>query len=260
MPLLASWKKIDDYTVSMTTTVVASFFQWMVPYCCSPRRTRSRRAARTGARSAAMGPAGTGPFKITGVVPRQSVTLARNDDYWDPAKKAKVDKVILMPIPEANTRLAALRSGQVDWVEVPPPDGIPSLKQAGFVISTGSYPHVWPWLFNMARQGQPAEGRARAAGAELLHRPRRHRGAAERHRRAFGRLAEAQRSGLRQSGEQVHVRSGQGKEAAGRGRLFRQEAAVVQGHDLDLRFGPDAAAADERGAAGEPQDRPATST
>jgi len=25
---------------------------------------------------------------------------------------------------------------------VPPPDGIPSLKQAGFVISTGSYPHV----------------------------------------------------------------------------------------------------------------------
>ena len=34
--------------------------------------------------------AGTGPFKITKVVPRQSVTLARNDGYWDPAKKAKV--------------------------------------------------------------------------------------------------------------------------------------------------------------------------
>src|SRR6185436_13971442 len=32
LPLLASWKKIDDHTVSMTTTVVASFFQWMVPY------------------------------------------------------------------------------------------------------------------------------------------------------------------------------------------------------------------------------------
>ena len=60
-----------------------------------------------------------------------------------------------MPIPEANTRLAALRSGQVDWVEVPPPDGIPSLKQAGFVISTGSYPHVWPWLLNMAAKDSP---------------------------------------------------------------------------------------------------------
>src|SRR5213075_843406 len=76
---------------------------------------------------------------------------------WDAGKKAKVDKVILMPIPEANTRLAALRSGQVDWVEVPPPDGIPSLKQAGFVISLGSYPHVWPWLLNMAAKDSPVK-------------------------------------------------------------------------------------------------------
>ena len=68
---------------------------------------------------------------------------------------AKVDQVLLLPIPEANTRLAALRSGRVDWIEVPPPDGIPSLKQAGFVLSTGSYPHVWPWLFNMAAKDSP---------------------------------------------------------------------------------------------------------
>ena len=59
-------------------------------------------------------------------------------------------------MPEANTRLAALRSGQVDWIEVPPPDAIPSLKQAGFDISTGSYPHVWPWVFNMAAKDSSA--------------------------------------------------------------------------------------------------------
>ena len=41
-------------------------------------------------------------------------------------------------------------AGRVDWIEVPPPDGIPSLKQAGYVISTNSYPHVWPWFYNMA--------------------------------------------------------------------------------------------------------------
>jgi len=51
--------------------------------------------------------------------------------------------------------MAALRSGQVDWVEVPPPEGVPSLKQAGFLISTGSYPHVWPWLLNMAAKDSP---------------------------------------------------------------------------------------------------------
>ena len=33
-------------------------------------------------------------------------------------------------MPEPTTRLAALRSGQVDWIEVPPPDSIPQLKGA----------------------------------------------------------------------------------------------------------------------------------
>src|SRR5271156_6626335 len=32
MPLLASYKKIDDSTVAINTTIVASFFQWMMPY------------------------------------------------------------------------------------------------------------------------------------------------------------------------------------------------------------------------------------
>ena len=201
VPILASYKKIDDYTVALTTTMVASFFPWMVPYMLTTSPASFEKAGRTGPRWRCCRPAGTGPFKITSVVPRQSVTLARNDGYWDPGQKAKVDQVLLLPIPEANTRLAALRSGRVDWIEVPPPDGIPSLKQAGFVISTGSYPHVWPWFYNMAAKNSPVAGRARAPGAELLHRPQRHRRAAERHRRAVGRLAEAQRSGLRQARE-----------------------------------------------------------
>ena len=59
-------------------------------------------------------------------------------------------KLIVIPMPEATTRLAALRSGQVDWIEVPPPDAIPSLKAAGFQISLWPYPHIWPYIFNVA--------------------------------------------------------------------------------------------------------------
>jgi ABC-type transport system substrate-binding protein len=51
-------------------------------------------------------------------------------------------------MPEATTRLAALRSGQVDWIEVPPPDAIPSLKAAGFTISLWPYPHTYPYALN----------------------------------------------------------------------------------------------------------------
>jgi ABC-type transport system substrate-binding protein len=43
----------------------------------------------------------------------------------------------------------------VDWIEVPAPDGIPSLKQAGFTITTGSYPHVWPWFYNIGAANSP---------------------------------------------------------------------------------------------------------
>ena len=83
------------------------------------------------------------------------MTLSRNDDYWDKARVPKLDKMVLFPMPEATTRLAALRSGQVDWIEVPPPDAVPSLKSAGFEIVTGSYPHMWPWVFNLAKDDSP---------------------------------------------------------------------------------------------------------
>ena len=164
VPILASWKKIDDSTVALTTTQVASYFPWMVPYILTSSPTQWEKAGKDWGKVGAAGAAGTGPFKITKVVPRQSVTLARNDEYWDAARKAKVDSIVLLPIPEANTRLAALRSGRVDWIEVPPPDGIPSLKQAGYVLSTNSYPHVWPWFYNMAAKNSPlADVRVRQA-------------------------------------------------------------------------------------------------
>ena len=109
VPILASYKKIDNDTVALTTTIVASYFPWMVPYILTASPASFEKAGRDWAKVAMLPAAGTGPFRITSVVPRQSVTLARNDAYWDPAKKAKVDQVLLLPIPEANTRLAALR-------------------------------------------------------------------------------------------------------------------------------------------------------
>jgi peptide/nickel transport system substrate-binding protein len=59
--------------------------------------------------------------------------MSRNEGYWDENHIPKLAKLVLIPMPEATTRLATLRSGQVDWIEVPPPDAIPSLKAAGAV-------------------------------------------------------------------------------------------------------------------------------
>jgi len=81
-----------------------------------------------------MHPAGTGPFKLTRLVPRERAELEPFPEYWDTKRIPKVAKLILFPMPEATTRLAALRTGQVDWIEVPPADGLASLRQAGFQI------------------------------------------------------------------------------------------------------------------------------
>jgi peptide/nickel transport system substrate-binding protein len=72
-------------------------------------------------------------------------------EYWDKKRVPRADKVILLPMPEVTTRLAALRTGQVDWIEVPPPDAIPSLPQAGFQIILRSYPHNWSYSLHLSK-------------------------------------------------------------------------------------------------------------
>ncbi len=155
IPILASYRKIDDFTVSITTTRVASYFPYMAVYILMISPQSWEQGGRDWAKVAALPPAGTGPFRLSRFTPRVSAELTKNAEYWDQARVPKLDRVLLLPIPEANSRLAALRSGQVDWIEVPPPDAIPSLKGAGFQIVTNSYPHVWPWFYQMGGGTSP---------------------------------------------------------------------------------------------------------
>ena len=61
---------------------------------------------------------------------------------------------MLLPVPDPNTRVAALLSGQVDWIESPPPDTVPRLKSSGMQIVTNVYPHGWPYFLSFA-EGSP---------------------------------------------------------------------------------------------------------
>jgi peptide/nickel transport system substrate-binding protein len=129
--------------IAINTTVPFSHFPYLVPRILIVSPTAWEKAGRYWTEFAKV-PAGTGPFKITKVTPRVSVEMARNPDYWDKDRIPQLDRMIVMPMPEANTRVAALRAGQVDWIAVPPADAIDSLKSAGFQISLWPYPHTWP--------------------------------------------------------------------------------------------------------------------
>lgn len=147
------YKKIDDSTIEFTTTRPISYFPYVMTTIFFVSPTAFEKVGDWA--EFAKAPVGTGPFKVENFKPRISVDLVKNAGYWDPKRIPKLDKVVLFPMPEANTRLAALRSGQVDWIEVPPPDSIAGLKGAGFEVVTNSYPHVWPWVLNQAKADSP---------------------------------------------------------------------------------------------------------
>ena len=166
MPTLASARKIDDLTVELTTTEPDSFLPINLTnlFMASPAKWQKLYDAASGADAKARSQAaweafardasGTGPWKMASFTPRERLELVKNDNYWDKARIPHVDRMVLLPMPEANARTAALLSGQVDWVEAPAPDALPEIKQRGFKLYSNEEPHVWPWQFSRV-EGSP---------------------------------------------------------------------------------------------------------
>ena len=147
-PLIDRWERIDDFTIAIYTKEPASYFPYVITLLLISSPAQWEKTGKNWAEFA-KAPSGTGPFKITKVVLRERVEMLRNAAYWDEKRVPKVDRLVLYPMPEPTTRMAALRSGQVNWIELPPPDAIPNLKGVGYQIVSNIYPHVWPWMFSL---------------------------------------------------------------------------------------------------------------
>ena len=66
-------------------------------------------------------PVGTGPYKITKLMPGEEVVYERFGDYW--GEKAPFEKVVIKKISELSTRITALVNGEVDLItNIPPQD------------------------------------------------------------------------------------------------------------------------------------------
>lgn len=166
MPTLASARKIDDLTVELTTKEPDSFLPINLTnlFMASPAKWQKLYEAAEGADAKAKSQAawaafardasGTGPWKMSKFTPRERLELVKNEGYWDKARVPKIDRMVLLPMPEANARTAALLSGQVDWVEAPAPDAVKEIKARGFALQQNESPHVWPWQFSRV-EGSP---------------------------------------------------------------------------------------------------------
>jgi ABC-type transport system substrate-binding protein len=149
-PYLTSYagiEKVDEHTVAITTKTVDSLFPY--PLSLVPMISRCRaEALKLDWKAYATQPSGTGPYRFVSMVPRERMEMVPNKEYWDAKRVPKQDRLVLLPMPEAATRTAALLSGAVNFVEAPAPDAVPRLKQAGMTVLTNVYPHNWAYQLN----------------------------------------------------------------------------------------------------------------
>lgn len=70
---------------------------------------------------------GTGPYKFVSFQRGGHFVFTRNDDYWGP--KAAIKEVIFRKVTEDAARLAALESGQADFINNVPDHEVPRLRR-----------------------------------------------------------------------------------------------------------------------------------
>ncbi len=184
MPTLRSARVVDDMTVELTTSEPDSFLPINLTnlFMASPAHWDAKlkavpasvtdAAERAKQAWAAFGadPSGSGPFRVTRFVSRERLELAANATYWDEKRRPKIPRVVLLPLPEANARTAALLSGQVDWIEAPAPDAVQQITSRGFKMYQNAQPHVWPWQLSFLEGSPWLDKRVRHAANLCINR------------------------------------------------------------------------------------------
>jgi peptide/nickel transport system substrate-binding protein len=81
-------------------------------------------------------PSGTGPFMLKDFVPADHATIVRNPHYWQ-AGLPYLDSIKFSYLPQPSTQVAALQSGQVDFIiNLSPNDAAPLIGAANVKVVT----------------------------------------------------------------------------------------------------------------------------
>ena len=132
-------------------------------------------------------PVGTGPFKLETWEPGVSVVLARNDQYWGGAPKVR--QAIYVPIIEAQARLSAIKTGEIDLTMDVPPDSLADLrKDPDVVVAETNSSAVWYVALN-TRHPALKDKRVRQALNYAVQQGRDHPRHPEGHRHRLDRAA-----------------------------------------------------------------------
>src|SRR5918993_269953 len=125
---LESYRVIDEHTFEMVSKEPFATFLYDVPFAVTimPKHIWEGVAPEAWPNdpgSTGQDPArvvGTGPFKFQEWRQGESVTLVRNDAYYDKEAVPVIDELVMRILPDPATEVEALKAGEIDIVEVIP--------------------------------------------------------------------------------------------------------------------------------------------
>ena len=132
-------RKIDDFTVEFTTPqpnpamleTIANIYIMNRSWCEKNKVARPLDFSKKEETFATRNAMGTGPYHLISWEQGVKLTHRKNRDWWGIKAgryEGNVETIEYRPVQNASTRMAALRSGQFDFVLDPPLQDIPSLR------------------------------------------------------------------------------------------------------------------------------------
>lgn len=131
---------VDDLTIDLVTTgpypLVLHTATYIFPldskfYSGTDSNGNDKGAiVKNGASFASTNLSGTGPYMVTSREQGVKVVFDRFADYWDKGSVGNVDKIVFTPIKDEQTRVAALLSGDVDFIAPVSPNDFGQIERS----------------------------------------------------------------------------------------------------------------------------------
>jgi peptide/nickel transport system substrate-binding protein len=165
---------VDDYTIDLVTSgpypLVLHTATYIFPfdskfYTGTDANGNDKGAiVKNGASFASTNLSGTGPFKITSREQGVKIVFDRFEDYWDKSSRGNVDRIVFTPIKDEQTRVAALLSGDVDFIAPVSPNDFGQIRSNSKVdLVTMPGTRIITFQMNQSRRAEFQNPRVRQA-------------------------------------------------------------------------------------------------
>ena len=159
---IGSCEKIDDYKVRLNLkTVFPAALEYLSgPLAIFPSEIWGTAETVAGKKDyRTVEPIGTGPYKMTEMIPGEVVKFTRNEDYFGGIKgKGKIRNIVMKTIPDREVQVAELLAGNIHWIWNFPIDRAEELSSVeGIEVASASTMRIDFLVFDAAgRSKHPA--------------------------------------------------------------------------------------------------------